>query len=68
MKILDLKALIDSLTPDQLGKTKEDRTYRYALLMTLFHLADSHDSLAACYREMLNIQKTKNGVKHGAAT
>jgi hypothetical protein len=60
------KALIESLNPDQLGKTKEDRTFRYTLLLLLADLANSHDSLAAVYRRMLNLQESKMGLPAGA--
>jgi len=54
-------ALMMSLTPEQVGTNKTDRTFRYALLMLLNDIADSQDSLSACYRRMLNIQEQKNG-------
>lgn len=61
MKHIERKALIEALDPEILGKTKEDKQFRFALLLLLGDIADSHDSLAACYREMLAIQQAKNG-------
>lgn len=61
MKHEERKALMDSITPEQLGTNKTERTFRYALLSLLADIADSHDSLSACYRKMVAIQEAKNG-------
>jgi hypothetical protein len=61
MKHLERKALVETLDPETLGKTDHDKTFRYALLLLIADLADSQDSLAACYRKMLAIQEARNG-------
>ena len=60
MRFQDLKKEFDAIKPEHLAKTKEDQVYRYWLLKLLFEINGNVDSLAFCYRKMLEIQKKKN--------
>lgn len=46
----------NALTPEQIEKN-----FGYWALRLLFEINGNLDSLSACYREMLSIQRAKNG-------
>lgn len=64
MNFKELKALLDSIDPEQLqggnsAAAKAEGYYRYHVLMLLGAIAGSQDSLSATYRNMLDLQKQK---------
>jgi hypothetical protein len=60
-------ALMKSLTPEQVGKTREDRNYRYTLLLLLSDIAGSLQTSAYSQREQLKILQARASAPAGKA-
>lgn len=59
MEYQEREALLKSLTPEQLGKTKEEQTFRYALLLLLGDVAGQLQTSAYSHRSLLKIQEQR---------
>jgi hypothetical protein len=57
MAYKDVKAAVESIDPKTLGKTKEDQTFRWHMVMLMFEIYGRLDSLSFSYKQMLEIQQ-----------